>query len=91
MGLRAYVVRRIVYSLILIWAVITINFLIFSMLPGDPMAQYVASLRGRITEERYQQLKHEFGLDKPLHERYFQSLVGLLTFNFGRVIVENLF
>lgn len=84
MGLRGYVIRRIAYSLILIWAVITINFLIFSMLPGDPMAQYVASLKGRIDEERYKDLRRAFGLDKPLHERYFLSLTSLLTFNFGR-------
>jgi peptide/nickel transport system permease protein len=84
MGLRGYVARRIVYSLVLIWAVITINFLIFSMLPGDPMAQYVSSLRGRIDKERYQQLRHDFGLDIPLHERYFHSIINMLTFNFGR-------
>ena len=84
MGLRAYVARRIVYSIILIWAVITINFLIFSMLPGDPIAQYVASLKGRIDQERYEQLRHDFGLDQPLHMRYLHSLISLLTFNFGR-------
>jgi len=83
MGLRGYVAKRIIYSLILIWAVITVNFLIFSMLPGDPMQQFVAGLKGNIDEERYAELRHSFGLDKPLHERYLLSLGNMLTFNFG--------
>jgi peptide/nickel transport system permease protein len=84
MGLRGYLVKRIFYCLILIWAVITVNFLIFSMMPGDPLAQYISSLRGRVDATRYLQLRHDYGLDVPLHERYLHSLVSMLTFNFGR-------
>jgi len=83
MGLKEYVLKRIVYTLILIIAVITVNFLIFSMMPGDPMTQFVSSLKVRIDPERYQALKHSFGLDKPLHERYFITMKNLITFNFG--------
>lgn len=82
MGLKAYIAKRIVYMLILIWAVITVNFLIFSMLPGNPMEAYVSSLK-KLDEERYNQLKAHFGLDKPLHEQYLISLKNLLTFNLG--------
>jgi len=88
MGLRGYLAKRLVYSIILVLAVITVNFLIFSMLPGDPMQQFVSSLRGRTTEERYEQLRHHFGFDRPLHERYLASLVDMLTFNFGRDIIS---
>lgn len=83
MGLRGYVAKRVVYSLILIWAVITVNFLIFSMLPGDPMQQFVTSLKGNIDEERYAELRQNFGLDRPMHERYLTSLGNMITFNFG--------
>ena len=82
MGLRGYVAKRIIYSLILIWAVITVNFLIFSMLPGDPMQQFVMGLKN-VDEERFAQLRHSYGLDKPMHERYLLSLGNMLTFNFG--------
>jgi peptide/nickel transport system permease protein len=84
MGLKGYLAKRVVYSLILLWAVITVNFLIFSMMPGDPLAQFVASQRGRIDQTRYDELRHLYGLDRPVHERYFISIVNLLTFNFGR-------
>jgi len=82
MGLRGYVAKRIIYSLILIWAVITVNFLIFSMLPGDPMQQFVMGLKN-VDEARYAQLRASYGLDMPMHERYLLSLGNMLTFNFG--------
>jgi peptide/nickel transport system permease protein len=82
MGLKKYIVKRVIYMIVLIWAIITVNFLIFSLLPGNPLERYVASLR-RIDETRYNELKAHFGLDKPLHEQYIVSLRNMLTFNFG--------
>jgi len=82
MGLKSYITKRIVYMLFLIWAVITVNFLIFSLLPGNPMQAYVSSLQ-KVDQERYERLKAHFGLDKPLHIQYLNALKNLLTFNFG--------
>jgi peptide/nickel transport system permease protein len=82
MGLKAYVAKRMVYMIILIWAVITVEFLVFSMLPGNPMEAYVSSLR-KLDEKKYNDLKAHFGLDKPMHERYLLTLQNLITFNFG--------
>jgi len=83
LGLKSYIAKRIVYMLILIWAVITVNFLIFSLMPGNPLEAYVAGMRGKITPERYEELKKAFGLDKPLHEQYINTITRLLTFTFG--------
>ncbi len=83
MGLKEYIARRVVYSVILIFAVLTVNFLIFTMLPGDPMRMYVSSLRGKIDQERYNALKAHFGLDKPLHERFVSYVFNMLTWDFG--------
>jgi peptide/nickel transport system permease protein len=83
MGLRAYIAKRIVYMLILIWAVVTIEFIIFNLMPGNPLEQYVAGMRGIITEERMKELRRAFGLDQPLHVQYINTLIRLFTFNFG--------
>lgn len=87
MGLKKYIAKRIVYMIILIWAIITVNFLIFSMLPGNPLEAYVSSLRGKIDESRIEALKAHFGLNKPLHERYLLNLKNMLTFDFGTSIL----
>jgi peptide/nickel transport system permease protein len=82
MGLRGYIAKRIVYMVILIFAIITVDFLIFAMLPGNPLEAYVAKLQ-KLDEERYNALKAHFGLDKPIHEQYLINMRNLLTFNFG--------
>ncbi|MEM2352296.1 MAG: ABC transporter permease [Thermoproteota archaeon] len=83
MGLRAFIIKRIVYMAILIWAVVTIEFIIFNLMPGNPLEQYVAGMRGIITEERMKELRKAFGLDQPLHIQYINTLTRLFTFNFG--------
>lgn len=82
MGLRGYIARRIVYMIILVWAVITVNFLIFKLMPGSPMDAYVAKVQ-KISPIQYLQLKAYFGLDKPLHIQYLICAEHLITFNFG--------
>jgi peptide/nickel transport system permease protein len=82
MGLRGYIAKRIVYMIVLIWAVITVNFLIFTLMPGSPMDAYVANVR-RYNQQMYEDLKAHFGLDKPLHIQYLICLTNLLTFNWG--------
>jgi len=82
LGLKGYIFRRIIYMLILLWAVMTINFFIFSLLPGNPLQAYVGSLQ-KMDQTRYEELKKMYGLDRPLHEQYLLSLRNLITFNFG--------
>jgi peptide/nickel transport system permease protein len=82
MGLRGYIIRRIIYMLILVWAVITVNFLIFKLMPGSPMDAYVAKLQ-RLSVGQYNELKAYFGLNQPLHIQYLISCEHLITFNFG--------
>ena len=82
MGLKAYIAKRLVYTAVLIWAIITLNFLIFSALPGNPIEAYISRV-GRLDPRYYAILAEHFGLNKPLHEKYFLTLKNLLTFDFG--------
>jgi len=81
-GLRGYIAKRIVYMIILVWAVITVNFLIFKLMPGSPMDAYVAKVQ-KLSQDQYNNLKAHFGLDQPLHIQYLISCINLITFNFG--------
>ncbi len=83
MGLRAYIAKRIVYMIILIFLVASFNFVIFNMMPGTTLAKYVANVKGKMTPERLEKLKQQFGFDKPLHERYLMYVRNMLTWNFG--------
>lgn len=82
MGLRGYIVKRVAYMFVLVVVVITINFIIFQLMPGDPLAMYAAP--GRIKSEEYRiYLEEVYGLRDPLHVKYSKYFVNLITFNFG--------
>jgi peptide/nickel transport system permease protein len=85
LGLKNYIGKRIIYMLILVWAVITVNFLIFTLLPGSPIDAFVEGMK-RVDASRYEELKALFGLNKPLHEQYLLTLTRLITFQFGNSI-----
>ena len=36
MGFRSYVIRRLVYAVIVLYVILTLNFILFRVMPGDP-------------------------------------------------------
>lgn len=84
MGFKTYLVKRTIYSLVLLWAIMTVNFIIFSLIPGDPIGRWVKNQEAAISKEEIMELRRIYGLDMPLHERYFLYLQNMLTWNFGR-------
>jgi peptide/nickel transport system permease protein len=79
MGLRAFVAKRAVYSFILVFLVITINFAIFMV--RDPLEMLASGKKLRPAQ--IEELQRRFGLLDPLHVRYLKYLQNLLTFQFG--------
>jgi len=84
MGLRQYILKRIMYSVILLFAFLTVNFGIFHAMPGDPLQKYAESVEAKMTEQEYMELRKYFGLDQSLQERYVLYIKNTLTFNFGK-------
>lgn len=81
MGLRGYIARRTIYTIILIFFCLTLNFILFRAMPGDPAA-LVASAQ-RLRREQVEMLRKMWGLDQPLHIQYIRYLQAMLTFHFG--------
>lgn len=80
MGLRSYIIKRIFYSILLIFFVITINFIIFQLMPGSPLASFMDP---RLQPEQLEELRIKFGLDQPVHIKFYRYTQNLLTFEFG--------
>lgn len=77
----AYVIRRVVASLIAIFAIVTINFILFRVLPGNPIQLLFRN--PRLTLEQIRTLERQFGLDRPLLDQFFIYLANVMQGNLG--------
>jgi len=71
---------RVLQTVFVLWAVVTILFLMFRLMPGNPMAAYIDP---NFTLEQQEALMARFGLDRPLWEQYFIYLWNLLQGDLG--------
>ena len=85
--MAAYIVRRLLWTIVLLLVISLVTFLIFFVLPtADP-----AALRaGRDPSEvQIAAIREQLGLDRPLLEQYWDYITNLfLHFDFGRSFVN---
>ena len=74
-----YILKRLVLSIITIWAIITITFVLMNAAPGSPFANE----NKRIPKNIYENLTRKYGLDKPKSEQYITYLKNIAKFDFG--------
>ena len=69
-----YLVRKLVQSFLTIMAIVLLNFLLFRMMPGSP--ERVLLRNPYLTAEKIEQVRHAWGLDKPLIQDQLVAYVG---------------
>jgi peptide/nickel transport system permease protein len=69
-----YLARRIRYSLLILWGVVTVVFFLFNVLPGDPAR---LTMGQRSDKASIENARRDLNLDKPLFTRYLLYLNGL--------------
>jgi ABC-type dipeptide/oligopeptide/nickel transport system permease component len=80
----AFIIRRILIAIPLLWSVLTLTFWGFHLLiPGDPVD---IMLFGRGTAADKIRLRHELGYDQPLIQQYWNFLKGAVHFDFGNSV-----
>jgi peptide/nickel transport system permease protein len=81
-------VRRILVSLVLVWAVASIVFLAIRFVPGDP-AELLLSQGGVAPDPAtVAELHSQLGLDRPLLTQYFSNFGHLLVGDLGRSLQD---
>src|SRR4030067_1410592 len=81
MGLRAYVVIRVLLTIPMVMLLLTLVFLIIRVMPGDPVLLHFEK---RGDEQAMAQMRARLGLDKPLVNQYFEYLLKLFQGDLGR-------
>lgn len=75
-----YIIRRIILSVLVIWIVTILSFLLMHVMTGDPAAIMLGS---EASQEQINALRHELLLDQPLIVQYGHWLKNVLTGNLG--------
>jgi len=83
--MTAYIIRRLLLALFCLLMVTLIVFFAMRLLPGDPIIIYIGQSQqlSALSEEGMQQLREEFGLDKPIMVQYLTWVSGVFRFDFG--------
>lgn len=74
-----YVMRRLVYTLITLWLIVTLTFILMHNLPGDPFGPGSEKL----TEATRNMLMKQYGLDRPLWEQYLKYMGNVIQGDLG--------
>ena len=69
-----FIIRKLLYGILVLWGVVTFVFLIFNIKPGDP-----ARMMGgqHATAEVIEAINKDLGLDLPLYKQYLFYLNDL--------------
>jgi peptide/nickel transport system permease protein len=81
MGSRRYLLSKCLQALVTLWFVLTFNFFLFRVLPGDPVG--ILARSEHFTPEDVARLQHDQGLDLPMAEQYVVYLKNVATGNLG--------
>jgi peptide/nickel transport system permease protein len=83
MNRRDYLFRKVALSLVTLMVVIVVNFLLFRVLPGDPIRSVIGR-NVRIPPETQAALREQFGLDKPIFpDQFFDTIAQWARGNLG--------
>jgi peptide/nickel transport system permease protein len=78
--------RRLLYTLPVVWLVVSLVFLLIHLVPGDPVAQMLGE---GATPTDLDALRHQYGLDLPLGQQYLHYWHGVLRGDLGHSLRLN--
>ena len=81
----SFLIRRLLYAVIVIVCVIFFVSIIIKFIPGDPVDVMAAGNPG-ITEEDKERLREQLGLTRPVHEQFAVYIWGAVQGDLGRSI-----
>jgi peptide/nickel transport system permease protein len=88
--MTAYIIRRLIWALVIIIMLTLVVFFAMRLLPGDPLMIYIAQSQiSNIGPEALAQLRAEHGLDKPILVQYYHWVSNVLRGDLGRSIFFN--
>jgi len=90
MGFRSYLVKRIGIAIIMLFLVLSINYALFFIMPGDPASLFINPIRGTQAGrvEFLNSLRARWGFDRPPEQRFLLYLKNMLSWSFGDSLIS---
>lgn len=82
----AYLVRRLFYAILTVWAVSVVAFVIIQLPPGDYVTAYIAQLSvqgSSLGMAEAENLRTYYGLNRPMYYQYYLWLNRMFSGDFG--------
>jgi len=76
----AYIYRRLLLLFLVLFGVVTLVFFLIHLIPGDPVDIMLGDHAVSVDK---QALRHNLGLDRPIHVQYFKYLARVIQGNLG--------
>jgi ABC-type dipeptide/oligopeptide/nickel transport system permease component len=76
-----YTIKRLLQSLIVVWAAVTLMFALFFIIPGDPIS--LKSGEKALPQDILDNIERKYGLDKPTYVQYFRFWGNLFRGDLG--------
>ncbi len=84
-----YVVRRLLQGIIVIFLISVATFGILHLTPGDPILVLIGETGNtQLTTEQIAQIRHHWGLDRPLYIQYLTWAGNMFRGNFGVSVIQ---
>lgn len=80
MDMRKFVIRKVAYLSITLFAIILTNFFLFRIMPGDPVRAFIPK---GIDPYIAELVRDSFHLNDPLHVQFYYYLTQVFQFDFG--------
>jgi peptide/nickel transport system permease protein len=81
-ALLRFLIGRIAKAVVVVLAIIVLNFVLIRLAPGDP-ASVIAGQSGAADPQFMEQLRHQFGLDRPVYEQLWIYVSRIVTLDLG--------
>ncbi len=83
--LRDYIIKRLIYAVVIAWGIVTITFILVRVGPNSPADRYLLNLAttGQDVQQAAAAIEARYGLDKPLWQQYTEYMGNLIHGDWG--------
>ena len=86
MALLTFIIRRLIYAVIVLFAVSIMSFIVIQLPPGDFLQTYIQNIEatgGKMDQATVDALRASWGLNQPVYVQYWAWFTKLLHGDFG--------